>query len=82
VHHGTTDHQDPGCIGVCKYALQKILVITLFSSFDSRRYLEDEVVRHLAELGTDAVASTSMMNTKTPVTRRENVYGDGGENRR
>jgi len=48
---------------------QKILVITLLSSFDTRRYLEDEVVLHLAELGTDAVASTSMMNTKTPVTR-------------
>jgi hypothetical protein len=48
---------------------KKILVITLLSSFDSRRYLEDEVVLHLAELGTDAVASTSMMNTKTPVTR-------------
>jgi hypothetical protein len=48
---------------------RKILVITLFSSFDSRRYLEDEVVLHLAKLGTDAVASTSMMNTKTPVTR-------------
>jgi len=47
----------------------KILVITLLSSFDSRRYLETEVVRHLAELGTEAVASTSMMNTKTPVTR-------------
>ena len=49
---------------------RKILVITLLSSFDSRRYLEDEVVRQLAELGTDAVASTSMMNTKTPVTRQ------------
>lgn len=48
---------------------KKILVITLFSSFDTRRYLEDEVVLHLAKLGTDAVASTSMMNTKTPVTR-------------
>jgi hypothetical protein len=49
---------------------QKILVITLVSSFDSRRFLEDEVVRQLAELGTDAVASTSMMNTKTPVARQ------------
>ena len=49
---------------------RKILVITLLSSFDSRRYLEDEVVRQLSELGTDAVASTSMMNTKTPVTRQ------------
>ncbi len=48
---------------------EKILVITLFSSFDSRRYLEDEVVNHLAQIGVDAVASTSMMDTKTPVTR-------------
>ncbi len=48
---------------------QKILVITLLSSFDSRRYLEDEVVLQLSKLGTDAVASTSMMNTRTPVTR-------------
>lgn len=48
---------------------QKILVITLYSSFDSRRYLEQEVVRRLAELGTEAVASTSMMDTRTPVTR-------------
>ncbi len=49
---------------------QKILVVTLLSSFDSRRYLEDEVVLQLLKLGTDAVASTSMMNTKTPVTRQ------------
>jgi len=48
---------------------EKILVITLFSSFDSRRYLETEIVSKLAELGHDAVASTSMMNTKTPMTR-------------
>ena len=48
---------------------QKILIIGLLSSFDSRRYLEDEVVKQLADLGTEAVPSTSMMNTKTPVTR-------------
>ena len=48
---------------------QKVLVIALLSSFDSRRYLEDEVVKQLAELGTDAVPSTSMMNSKTPVVR-------------
>ena len=47
----------------------KILVVALFSSFDSRRYLEDEMVKHMAELGVVGVASTSMMNTKTPVTR-------------
>lgn len=48
---------------------RNILVVTLLSSFDSRRYLEDEVVAQLAGLGTNAVASTSMMNTRTPVTR-------------
>lgn len=49
---------------------QNILVIALFSNFDTRRRLEKEVVRNLSELGTDAVASTSLMNTKTPVTRQ------------
>ena len=49
---------------------RKVLVLTLFDSFDARRYLEDEIVRHLAEQGTTAVASTSMMNTKTPLVRR------------
>lgn len=48
---------------------KKLLVIALLSSFDSRRYLEDEVVSHLAQIGVKAVASTSMMDTKTPVTR-------------
>ena len=52
-----------------KAPFEKILVITLFSAFDSRRYLEDETVKRLAELGTESVASTSMMNTKTPVTQ-------------
>ncbi len=49
---------------------EKILVIALLSAFDSRRYLEDETVKQLSEIGTDAVPSTSMMNTKTPVTRQ------------
>ena len=48
---------------------KNILVITLFSSFDSRRYLEQEVVSQLSALGTGAVASTSLMDTRTPVTR-------------
>lgn len=47
---------------------RNILVITLFSSFDARRYLEEEIVKQLAEQGTKATRSTSMMNTKTPVT--------------
>ena len=48
---------------------KKILVIALFDGFDPRAYLEKEVVLKLAEFGTDAVASTTMMNSRTPVTR-------------
>jgi len=48
---------------------KNILVITLFSKFDSRRYLEEEVVSKLSEIGITAVASTSLMDTKTPVIR-------------
>jgi len=48
---------------------RKLLVITLYSKFDSRRYLEDEVVKLLTQSGTEATASTSLMDTRTPVTR-------------
>jgi hypothetical protein len=48
---------------------KNILVIFLAESFDSRRYLETEVVKKLREHGTSAVRSTSMMDTRTPVTR-------------
>jgi len=48
---------------------KNILVIFLSSSFDSRRYLETEVVKKLTEQGTTAVRSTSMMNTKVPMTK-------------
>jgi len=47
-----------------------VLVISMFESFDMRRYLEGELVRELKERGITAVASTSMMDTKTPVTRQ------------
>lgn len=47
---------------------QKTLVVALFSSFDARRYLEKEIVKRLQEQGVTAVASTSMMDTRTPVT--------------
>jgi len=47
-----------------------ILVVSLFESFDTRRYLEKEIVGQLSELGVKAVASTSMMDTRTPVTRK------------
>ena len=62
---------------------QKLLVIALLSSYDARRYLEKEIVTQLAELGTDAVASTTMMDTRTPVTREtfiamvEKIGADG-----
>lgn len=46
---------------------RNVLVVCLFSSFDARRYLEDEIVKRLEELGISAVASTSMMDTRTPV---------------
>jgi len=48
---------------------ENILVISLFKSFDSRRYLEKEVVKQ-SERGIKGVASTSLMDTKTPVTRQ------------
>ena len=48
---------------------QNTLVLVLFSKFDTRRYLEDEIVNHLAAQGIKAVASTSMMTTKTPLTK-------------
>lgn len=49
---------------------QKVLVIFLAESFDSRRYLETEIVKKLEAQGTQAVRSTSMMDTRTPVTRQ------------
>ena len=46
-----------------------ILVVSLFDSFDTRRYLEKEIVAQLSAQGVKAVASTSLMDTRTPVTR-------------
>ena len=46
-----------------------VLVVTLFQSFDVRRYFEEEIVRQLKDRGINAVTSTSMMTTKTPVNR-------------
>jgi hypothetical protein len=48
---------------------KNVLVISLFELFDSRRYLEQEIVRELSARGINAVASTSMMDSRTPVTR-------------
>jgi len=49
---------------------KNVLVIFLAESFDSRRYLEMEIVKQLQQTGTLAVRSTSMMDTKTPVSRK------------
>ena len=49
---------------------EKILVVSLFSSFDSRTYIEKELIKQLAELGTDAVGSLSMMDSRTNATRQ------------
>ena len=49
---------------------KKILVIALLDSYDSRKYLEKETVQQLSDLGIDAVASTTMMDSRTPVIRQ------------
>ena len=46
---------------------KNILVIFLSSSFDSRRYLETEIVKALEKRGTTAVRSTSMMDSRVPL---------------
>ena len=46
-----------------------VLVVTLFESFDIRRNFEGEIVKQLQDRGIQAVASTSMMTTKTPVNK-------------
>lgn len=48
---------------------ENVLVISVFESFDVRRYFEDAIVAQLSERGIKAVASTSLMNTKTPMVR-------------
>lgn len=57
---GTVGNADEGPYG-------DILVVSLFDSFDMRRYLETELVSQLREAGVEAVASTSMMDSRTPV---------------
>lgn len=47
-----------------------VLVVSLFKSFDARRYLEKDIVKELDNRGIRAVASTSLMDTKTPVSRQ------------
>jgi hypothetical protein len=46
-----------------------VLVVSLFKSFDQRRYLENALVDQLTARGVNAVASTSRMNTRTPLNK-------------
>jgi hypothetical protein len=48
---------------------ENVLVVALFSSFDRRRIFERAVVDELSQRGIRAVASTSKMTTKTPLSR-------------
>ncbi len=47
-----------------------VLVIFLASKFDSRRYLETELVKAIEAQGAKATASTSMMDSRTPLVRQ------------
>ena len=49
---------------------ENVLVLFLFSKFDTRRYLEEEIVRDLTERGVKATAATSMMTSRTPLTAK------------
>ena len=46
-----------------------VLVVSLFNSFDMRRFLEDEIVRQLRDRGVEAIAATSLIDVKTPLNR-------------
>ena len=48
---------------------ESVIVAALFASFDARRFFEKEIVKQLSEKGIKAIASTSLMTTKTPLTR-------------
>ena len=50
-----------------------ILVVALLSSYTARKGLEKQVVSQLAERGTKSVASTSMMEPTTPMTKENYV---------
>ena len=49
---------------------ESVLVVARFQSFDARKYFEREIVKQLSEKGIKAVASTSLMTTKTPLIRK------------
>lgn len=46
-----------------------VLVITLFESFDVRRFFEGEIVKQLEARGVKAVGSSHHMTTQTPLNR-------------
>ena len=46
-----------------------VLVVSLFQSFDTRRFFEDAIVEQLEARGVEAVASTSLMDGRTPLNR-------------
>lgn len=48
---------------------KNVLVVSVFESFDMRRYFEESIVTELKGKGIEAFASTSMMNTKVPLNR-------------
>ncbi|MEX2123464.1 MAG: hypothetical protein WD795_06195 [Woeseia sp.] len=48
---------------------ENILVVSLFESYDTRRYLDQEVVKQLSARGVKAVAMTSLTRSDTPVNR-------------
>jgi hypothetical protein len=48
---------------------ENILVVSLFESFDTRRYLDQEIVKQLSARGVKAVAMTSLTGSATPVNR-------------
>lgn len=49
---------------------ESVLVVALFKSFDARKFFEKEIVEQLSAKGVKAVAGTSLMTTKTPLTRQ------------
>jgi hypothetical protein len=57
-----------------------VLVVSLFKSFDMRRFLEREIVKQLEAQGIDAVASTSMIDVKTPLNRETVLEAVGKSN--
>lgn len=54
-----------------------VLVVSLFTSFDMRRFVEREIVKELEARGVEATASTSLIDVKTPLNRDSIVEAVG-----